>query len=1035
MVFNAQNGKIGFNKGFLNLIKPEDFDKINKAIQLYNQRVNSASGNQAIFAESMKRFNPQLSSYLTGLNGANASMKGYGIHLVGATIKTVALQAASMALNAALTWGVSLAIQGIIAGVQALWKLVPTTEHLKKSLEETAQALADIRSERESLNDELKTTEERIAELEAKGTLSFTDEAELNRLRQENAELERKLILLDDEERKEEEKYRKKFNKFIGGDRKTSEEGNYFSLYKAGEETTVQGVTSRQGVVVSDIEYLKELGRAYHDAQMAEDGYFVDARNGYKYSAEDIQKRIDNMSDNIADYQKYLSDLYENGFDYSTADEETKKNVDFANEMIDTYMVVIGKTDTLWSQVYNRDRFTEARSEIEKLAKAGNLSAESLQNLYNQGGNVKEFIDYMLSLNTVDWKTILGDDFDRVAKSDVDDGIVSVTEALGWMNEKGENSAKVMGLFANELNKVEDAADKAETSFKSIAKTLSDGLDKLSDKKDILSEVKEQLDSFGAISADNISKILEQFSDNDDVQKAVAYYLSGIGTAQQLYDVMAKGYQNDLKLQAQNLADKMQNDENYFNALKKLHGGFGNFKVGNYNIDLSNEKNLAKAKLKIETHLISSLKEKWSKYYTVSGNSLEEILESSRKAVLATPELSPERQKAYEFYNSVKEQINAYNKAVSELNKLSSDNFDSSGFNASLSTNFDDSSKSGKTEAEKYFEKLKYQLDTNQITQEQYLKSLDSAYKRFYNKTADYLEDYAKYSQEVYDGFKDMYKEDLEAQKDAWEKKKDAVSEYYDKLREEIENTHDEEDYEKEQSEKRKEIFDLDMQIAELMRDGSEKAKARIAELEEERLKAEEELRDFETDKAREDELSRLEKEQKAEEDKIQQQIDGIQGQLDKLDKDTVSVRNAIIAYAKEKGVTLNFAYASGTRSSVGGFGRINEKGIEMISAPDGNGNYVNLMPNSYVFSAKATEFLWKLATEHSLPQAMYNSIAKSIKTQSSTPSVNIALPITITMGDIIIKGNADKQTVADIKKEQENTVRMVLQKIKELQK
>ena len=106
-----------------------------------------------------------------------------------------------------------------------------------------------------------------------------------------------------------------------------------------------------------------------------------------------------------------------------------------------------------------------------------------------------------------------------------------------------------------------------------------------------------------------------------------------------------------------------------------------------------------------------------------------------------------------------------------------------------------------------------------------------------------------------------------------------------------------------------------------------------------------------------------------------------------------------------------------------------------MISAPDGNGNYVNLMPNSYVFSAKATEFLWKLATEHSLPQAMYNSIAKSIKTQSSTPSVNIAQPITITMGDIIIKGNADKQTVADIKKEQENTVRMVLQKIKELQK
>ena len=356
--------------------------------------------------------------------------------------------------------------------------------------------------------------------------------------------------------------------------------------------------------------------------------------------------------------------------------------------------------------------------------------------------------------------------------------------------------------------------------------------------------------------------------------------------------------------------------------------------------------------------------------------------------------------------------------------------------NTSLSTDFDDSdTDTNRKAAEKYFSELKYKLDTNQITQKQYLKELNSAYKSFYNKTSEYLEDYAQYSQEVFDGFKDMYRDDLEAQKNAWEEKKDAVSEYYDNLRKEIEKTHDQSDYEKEQSEKRKEIFDLDMQIAELMRDGSEKAKARIAELEEERLKAEEDLLNFETNKAREDELARLEEEQKAEEKKIQDKIDNIQTQLETLDSDVVSVRNAIIAYATAQGVTLDFAYASGTRSSVGGLGRINEKGIEMIAAPDGNGNYVNLMPNSYVFSAKATEFLWKLATEHSLPQAMYNSIAKSIQTRSSTPSVNIAQPITITMGDIIIQGNADKQTVADIKRQQENTVRMVLQKIKELQK
>lgn len=333
------------------------------------------------------------------------------------------------------------------------------------------------------------------------------------------------------------------------------------------------------------------------------------------------------------------------------------------------------------------------------------------------------------------------------------------------------------------------------------------------------------------------------------------------------------------------------------------------------------------------------------------------------------------------------------------------------------------------------YDKLKYQLENGFITEATYYKNLDALYKKHYGNKTKYLDEYSQYSQEVYDGFKDMYKKDLEADKKALEEKKKAITEYYDELIEKIQDTHDEEDYEKEQSKKRKEIFDIDMQIAELMRDGSEKAKARIAELEEERLKAEEEYRDFETDKARKDEIERLEKEREARDKEVQEKIDSIDTKLDSLDTNTKDIRNAVIQYAKAKGVDIKFAYASGTRSSVGGFGRINEKGIEMIASPDGNGNYVNLMPGSYVFSAKATEFLWKLATEHSLPQAMYNSIAKSIKTQSSTPSVNIAQPITITMGDIIIKGNADKQTVADIKKEQENTVRMVLQKIKELQK
>ena len=901
-----------------------------------------------------KNLLPFLSAGLSGTLKMTAAIK----------LQTIALWEQAKAFLATPIGWITLATVAIYGAVKATDALTVSGDEARESLSQLASSYKNNADEIKTLNDELTTTRDRINELQSKGTLSFTEASELERLNAENEKLKEKLKLLQDIAKEEQKDAIDSFN---------TSTNERFKLNISGKGRSAR---QRRGNIA---DYITE---------------------GLLEGNVDYLKTFEGQ---INDFRQSLLDLYDAGVDYNTADEETKKNIERIQKLTHAVMIAKGEYDEFWDSAYHSSRFSEARTAIESLS---DVTAESLQELYNTNPQVKEFVDYLFSFGTTDAK--------------------NVTEFLS--------------LLPGKFKKIEESVKDAETSFKSIAKTLSDGLDKLSNKKDILSEVKEELDSFGAISADNISKILEQFSDNDDVQKAVAYYLSGIGTAQQLYDVMAKGYQNDLKLQAQNLATKMKNDEKYYESIGGLNKSFTDWLSSNYNVDLRNCTTLAKTKLEVEQSLIKKLKKDWSGYYGIQADNLEMI---QRQAALlwydqrrwGNPNDAAYKQAKSNWENAT-EAYRQYLQMEEKLNNLTLSSFSSAGFNASLTTDFDKgNSKSGKTEAEKYFEKLKYQLDTNQITQEQYLKSLDSAYKRFYNKTADYLEDYAKYSQEVYDGFKDMYKEDLEAQKDAWEEKKDAVSEYYDKLREEIENTHDEEDYEKEQSEKRKEIFDLDMQIAELMRDGSEKAKARIAELEEERLKAEEELLDFETDKAREDELSRLEKEQEAEEKKIQAEIDKIDDDLKSIDENITKARQDIINYARAKGVKLDFAYASGTRSSVGGFGRINEKGIEMISAPDGNGNYIPMLPNSYVFSAKATEFLWKLATEHSLPQAMYNSIAKSIKTQSSTPSVNIAQPITITMGDVIIKGNADKQTVADIKKQQENTVRMVLQKIKELQK
>lgn len=841
---------------------------------------------------------------------------------------------------------------GMISAIAlGIFAVVKVTDALTTSAAEAREQLGQIASDYQSneneiktLNDELTTTRDRINELKSKGKLSFTEASELTELQRQNAALERKIELLEIANNKAQKTAKKDFNIIVN------------------EQTQVMGA-GYMDTIDQMIIMLSTL------------------------SGDKLTKYADSVGDDIQTYINALQDLEDSGVTYDNADEETKKNIDRINKLIDLTMVANGQTENLWSQVYNREKFAEAKTAIEDLE---TVTAESLANLYRDNDKVKEFIEYLLSLGTIDWETVLGKDFDRIAS---DDKIVSTAEALDWMSESADNSSKIMGLFANELNKVEDAAESATSNIQ----TFSDAFKSIKESTDVLADAYSDIENGGEISLEHLMSLLDKYPD------LVEYVNLENGQHNITKDILKAKFELEKK-----------------NILLEIEGN----------------KKVVRSEIEKQKTLLNEIKIKKEQAKQDMAQTMVEIGQfKTLSAALSAIEARP----GY-YIRGFDWDVSGINTAIADseqrLKNLNAQEalFKNMSWDDIISSSGSSTDKN-KEAAEKYFAELKYNLETNKITEEQYLKSLDAAYKKYYSNKSKYLDEFEQYSQEVYDGFKDMYKEDLEAQKEAWEEKKDAVSEYYGNLREQIENAHDEEDYEKEQFEKRKEIFDLDMQIAELMRDGSEKAKARIAELEEERLKAEEELLDFETDKAREDELSRLEKEQKAEEKKIQDQIDTIDKELETIDKDIVSVRSAIINYAAKKGITLDFAYASGTRSSVGGFGRINEKGIEMISAPDGNGNYIPMLPDSYVFSAKATEFLWKLATEHSLPQAMYNSIAKSIKTQSNTPSVNIAQPITITMGDVIIKGNADKQTVADIKKQQENTVRMVLQKIKELQK
>lgn len=117
----------GNTKGFAN---------VKSTITLFNQAQQSGADNAKAFAKAVGQSNTQLGNYLGGLNGAKASLVGYGTQLSITTAKTIGLRAVTMALNAALTWVIS-------AGASVLISWLDTVIVTEKELAEQTKQTAD----------------------------------------------------------------------------------------------------------------------------------------------------------------------------------------------------------------------------------------------------------------------------------------------------------------------------------------------------------------------------------------------------------------------------------------------------------------------------------------------------------------------------------------------------------------------------------------------------------------------------------------------------------------------------------------------------------------------------------------------------------------------------------------------------------------------------------------------------------------------------------------------------------------------------
>ncbi len=86
------------------------YQGVKGAINTFNSMI---AEDQERFVKAFDKTNPKMAEYLKNVKNGKASFTGYAASLAKATGKTIGLQVATTALNGAISFGASLALQGI----------------------------------------------------------------------------------------------------------------------------------------------------------------------------------------------------------------------------------------------------------------------------------------------------------------------------------------------------------------------------------------------------------------------------------------------------------------------------------------------------------------------------------------------------------------------------------------------------------------------------------------------------------------------------------------------------------------------------------------------------------------------------------------------------------------------------------------------------------------------------------------------------------------------------------------------------------
>ena len=513
------------------------FRKVYKAIGGYNKLSGSNSEKQKEYCEAINLTNSKLGSYLTNLNGSKAGMLGYASSLVGATLKTVALQVATTALNVAITMGASLIVGGIITAISN-W--IRQDEILAEKAETAKQKIDELNNNYKEHSQLVSDSAKRYAEL-AQGV----------------DQLSGKNLSLNDDDYKE----------FLDLSNQLAEAFPTLSRHYDENGNAILQLSGNVDTIVGSLNNLIEAERALKNQEIADElpTVYKNANNksdDYKKQIDELKEQRQTLIDSLGDVQSDdFSKNFIDGLERSMISVEGE-NLETLSKMKDDYLKILKDANIDYEELTpdyeNKDgvdipvrfniKINSSEEDIKKAKKTIKANVENLASEYE--GDISELNDKIQSVqdkNKANWSSLTGsiaawldtEDSYKIMSDDMQSTIQNIVNSLDW----GEL----------DFSSWEDAKQYIQDNILSLFQT-SDGKDILK-KIEVMFGIQTQFNN-GEITVNEYQEKLKTFLDEistlaPDTQKAIKL-IFGIstdedGTTTSSVDTMVNNVKSKLK--------------------------------------------------------------------------------------------------------------------------------------------------------------------------------------------------------------------------------------------------------------------------------------------------------------------------------------------------------------------------------------------------------------------------------------------------------------------------------------------------------